>query len=30
MHEYVILWQRRHTVAVASPGKTFVPNRLAL
>jgi hypothetical protein len=25
MHEYVILWQRRRTVAVARPRSDFVP-----
>jgi len=30
MHEYVVLWQRRRSVAVVAPGKRFVTDTPAL
>ena len=30
MHEYVVLWQKRRSAAVAAPGKRFVPDTPAL
>ena len=30
MHEYVVLWEKRRTTAVAVPGKKFVPGTPAL